>query len=190
MTNNRQLKRKLILFVALLYLLSGCTSSGASSGVSAKLEPGPSAPLGGTIPFRLTVSCRCDVPNPGGQTTAEAFIFLSSGLSLLTSGWTVEENDAGYSTYTQPITFQVNVERTFDFQIRPNHEGQQRIDAGAKIAIGKYGREGKSDTKLLDVTANGTTISDLPRAWPTEVLPCPIPPGEGRSTEYPPCPSQ
>lgn len=154
-----------ILLLLLSSLLTGC---GSQSGVRAILEPGQTAALGGVMSFKSTITYSRDAPSDDGESGAEVVIGMSSDLSLLDAGWTLKEQRDGYTVYVKPIIFQAGVPQTFQFQVKLNQPGSQSISAGARIYFSDGGKTGNEATKLLEVTPNGTTVSDLPLAWPTE----------------------
>lgn len=163
---NRYAVRLLSILLLLLPFLAGC--SGARRGISATLEPGPAAPLGGEMAFKATVSYSYDVPNDNGASSSEIYILLSSGVSLLDSGWTEESRRDGYISYIRPITLQAGESQIFDFHVKLEQPGTQRIDAGVVIHFGDTGQDGNGTTKFLDVSTTGTTVRDMPLVWPTD----------------------
>lgn len=150
--------------------LTACSSSSAQSGVKTTLEPGPMAPLGGVIPFRVTVTYPKDAPGPDRPIGADVRISLAPGLSLVDKGWARKEFDSGYVQYSRSITFQANVPQTFDFQVRLDQLGEHILDAGTVVSYGESGYDGRGVTKILDVRADGTTIHDQPAVYPPAVL--------------------
>ena len=150
--------------------LTACSGSPAQSGVKATLEQGPMAPLGGVIPFRVTVEYPADVPGRGGATGAEVRIGLALGMSLVEQDWTRKDLGSGAVQYSRSITFQANVPQSFDFQVRLDQLGEHMLDAGAVVSYGeKSGYDGRGVTKILDVCSDSTTIHDLPLAYPTKI---------------------
>lgn len=158
-----------MLALSIALVVTACSGSPAQSGVKATLEPGPMAPLGGVIPFRVTVMYPMDVPGRSGATGAEVRIGLASGLALVDEGWTRKEVRSDVVQYSRPVTFQANVPQTFDFHVRLDQPGQHMLNTGAVVHFGEN-LEGKGVTKILDVRADGTTIHDQPAVYPTAVL--------------------
>lgn len=163
---NRYAVRLLSILLLLLSFLAGC--SGARRGISATLEPGPAAPLGGEMAFKATVSYSYDVPNDNGASGAELVIGLPDGVQFLDSGWTQKVYSDGSASYTRPATFQANVPQTFTFHVRLTQPGTKVVTAGVSISFGTTGQDGNDESKVLDVSATGTTVRDMPLVWPTD----------------------
>ena len=158
-----------LLALSVLAGVTACSGTPAQSGVKATLEPGPMAPLGGVIPFHVTVTYPKDAPGPDGPQSAIVQIGLASGLSLVDQGWARKDLESGYVQYSRPITFQANVPQTFDFQVRLDQLGEHEVGVGAVISNGGGDQDGHTIIKILDVGADSTTIHDLPLAYPTKI---------------------
>jgi len=178
----------LITTIVLLHVITSCT--GVTSSISVNLEALPSSSEEQLITFRLTVSSTRTVPNELGASRTEIRIGLSSGLLLEDDEWTVDTSRQGYNFYTRPTTFQANQPQVIEFRIRSTELGTHEVTGGAVVYSDPDGQEGNTDTKLLDVTADGITIRDPPTTYPTTVPPCPQPADEGRDSDAPPCPDE
>ena len=147
-----------------LTLFAGCGSH--PYAIKTTMVPGPAAPVGGVMTFETTSRFVTDPFQI--EAPAEMYLQLSSGLSLADPGWTATPLDRGYVRYSQPLTVTTTQPYTFKVNVNINKEGLQRVDVDLFVQMKNGGKEIGSATKLLNVTATGTTITDLPAAWPTD----------------------
>jgi len=146
-----------------LLLTTAC--SGSRPGVSAQLDHGPPAALGGTMTFRLTASCVWDAPNPdsdGTKTTAAEVSFsMTNGLVPLDSQWEANSIREGMTLYRRSVVFKADVPQSFELAVRLEQEGDQRISGGAEVMLPGSTHSDKQ-TLFLRVSSLDTLIQRDP----------------------------
>lgn len=163
MFSRRAFLRMSLCITLTLLLTTAC--SGSRPGVSAQLDHGPTAPLGGTMTFTLTASCVWDVPNPDPDgtktTTAEVSFDMTDGLVPLDLSWVATPLREGMTSYSQPVVFKADVPQSFEVSVRLDQEGEQRIIGGVNVLL-VGSAESDVQTLFLNVSSLGTQIRRTP----------------------------
>lgn len=149
-------------------LVFATACSGARSGVIAKLDHGLPAALGGTMTFTLTAISVWDAPNPnavdGNKTNdAEISFGMTAGLVPinLDQAWQVIPVQEGGTRYLRKVNFKANLPLTFDFTIKLEQSGDQRLVGSAQI-LQQTSYQGDSQTVFLRVTSFGSQVQRTP----------------------------
>ncbi|MDZ4721831.1 MAG: hypothetical protein SH847_25505 [Roseiflexaceae bacterium] len=158
-----------------LALLLGSSCSGATPGVTAKLDYDLPPPLGGIMTFRLTATSAWDAPNPtadGTKTTAADVLFsLQDGLvprEPLDSQWIMSPMSEHFTRYRRQVTCAAGVPQTVELPVRLDQPGDLNVVAGVVQGQDSSSLVGlSSDSLYLRVTSGGTQIQRTPFASTT-----------------------
>lgn len=165
MTPRRRFLHTVLWTPPALVLATAC--SGARPGVSAKLDHGPPAALGGTMTFTLTATSVWDAPNPNSDavktTDAEVSFGMTAGLvpTHLDPAWQVTAQPENTTRYTRKVTFKAGVPLLFDFPVLLNQSGEQFIGGAIQISL-QGSLQGDSQTLFLKVSSLGTLVQRTP----------------------------
>ena len=163
MITRRAFLRVSLCFPPALLLTTAC--SGSRSAVSAQLDHGTPAALGGTMTFWLTASCVLDAPNPdsdGTKTTAAEVAFsMTNGLAPLDSQWEANPIREGMTSYRRSVVFKADVPQSFELAVRLEQEGDQQIIGEVEVVL-LDSTDSDSQTLFLRVSALDTLVQRDP----------------------------
>lgn len=145
-----------------LVLATAC--SGASSGVTVKLNHGPVTRLGEEMMFTMTATTVVDAPAPvdTSQPNASAIMAfsLSPGLSSSDPNWRIEKLADGRANYSRDVVFQAKVPQSIEFHVRLDKPGEHFIQATAGYGTPRSGST--IDMLFLKVSSESTLIQRTP----------------------------
>lgn len=109
-TTQRTFLRRTFWTPPALLLATAC--SDARPGVTAKLDHGPTAPLGGVMTFTLTATSIWDAPDETATVAisndARVRLSFTDGLQMLTAGWSSQVDQSGTASYSREVIFKAN----------------------------------------------------------------------------------